>query len=218
MTRSLPTRKRVALRRIAVMAVVLLFVNTILHLGFLLPGQARLTVEERKGTGRTRAVEMNWEPELHLTFLTCLSQNENVTMLSTAYFTYLGWFPGFGNALDCSGEEPLYAGCSYLNRDERAVWYFFGRIDEPEIQRIEIVLYAEEYDSMSHAYAGREVRRVTDVEILEQSGRRYFLARDDGAWDTERDSGPRPEVVAYDADGTELLRMEIQNWNSSHYG
>lgn len=218
MARPLPSRKRVALRRIAVMAAVLMFANSILHLGLLLPRQARLTIEERKGTGWTRTVETRWEPELHPGFLTYLSQNESVTMLSNVYFTHLGWFPGFGNALDCSGEEPLYVGCSYLNRDERAVWYFFGRIDDPKIQRIEIALYAEEYDSMSHAYTGREVRRVMDVEILEESGRRYFLARDDGEWDYERDNSPRPEVAAYAADGTELLRMKIQHWNSSHYG
>lgn len=218
MSKKLPSRKRVALRRIAVMAIALFMINFFMHLGLLLPRQAIHEVEERKGTGRTRTVERVWVPEIHKTHLVYLSQNENVTMLSTAYLTHLGWMPGFGNALDCSGGEPLYAGFTLMNRNERSAMLFFGRVDDPQIARIEIVVYAEEYDERSYAVNGREVRRFTDVEILEQSGHRYFLVKDGEEWDFARDFSPRPHVAAYNAAGEELLFMEITDWNSSHYG
>jgi hypothetical protein len=208
----------VALRRIAVMAIALFMINFFMHLGLLLPRQAIREVEERKGTGRTGTVERVWVPEIHKTHLVYLSQNENVTMLSTAYLTHLGWMPGFGNALDCSGGEPLYAGFTLMNRKERSAMLFFGRVDDPQIAQIEIVVYAEEYDERSYAVNGREVRRFSDVEMLEQSGRRYFLVKDGGEWDFARDFSPRPHVAAYNAAGEELLFMEITDWNSSHWG
>jgi len=218
MREKLPTRKRVALRRMAVAAVALFLINYFMHLGLLLPRQAIHEVEERKGTGWTRTIDRIWVPEIHKTHLAYLSQNEHVTMLSTAYFSPLGWMPGFGNALDCSGGEPLYAGYTLMNRNERSAMLFFGRVDDPEIERIEIVLYAEEYDSMSHAVNGREVCRITDVEILEQSDRRYFLVKNGEEWDFARDFRPRPHVAAYNAAGEEIFFVEITNWNSSHYG
>ena len=218
MREKLPTRRRAALRRIAIMAAVLFVVNFFMNIGLLLPRQAIHEVEERSGTGWTRTVDRIWNPEIYKTHLVYLTQNQNVTLFSSAYLTYLGWMPGFGNALDCSREEPLYAGMSMMSRDENSVWYFFGRVDDPEIQRIEIVMYAEEYDSQSYAVNGREVRRITDVELQEQNGRRYFLVKDSGDWDYDRDNRPRPLVVGYNGAGEEIFRLDIQERNSSHWG
>lgn len=218
MREKLPSRRRVALRRVAIMAAVLFVINFFMHIGLLLPRQAIHELEERNGTGWTRTVDRIWTPEIHRFHLAYLTQNEHATMFSSAYLTHLGWVPAFSNALDCSGGEPLYAGYSLMNRKERSAMFCFGRVDDPEIERIEIVLYAEEYDSKSHAMNGREVRRITDVEIIEQSGRRYFLVKDGEEWDFARDFRPRPHVVAYNAAGEELLFMEITKWNSSYYG
>ena len=212
------SRKRTALRRIAVMAVVLFVINYFMHIGLLLPRQAIHEVEERNGTGWTRTVDRMWVPEIHKTHLAYLTQSENVLLFSSAYLTILGWMPGFGSALDCRGGEPLYAGYSQMSRDETEVRFLFGRVDDPEIKRIDIVLHAEEYDSHSYAVDGREVRRFTDVELLEQSGRRYFLVKDDGAWDYDRDNRPRPWAVCYNAAGEEICRLDISRQNFSYWG
>ena len=69
MTEKLPTRRRVALRRIAIMAAVLFVINFFMHIGMLLPRQAIHEVEERNGTGWTRTVEPApnlWNPFLVL--------------------------------------------------------------------------------------------------------------------------------------------------------
>lgn len=211
-------RKRTALRRIAVMAAVLFVINFFMHIGLLIPRQAIHEVEERNGTGWTRTVDRMWVPGIHNFHLAYLTQNENVTLFSSAYLTIVGWMPGFGSALDCRGGEPLYAGYTMMHRDENEVWFLFGRVDYPEIDRVEISLCAEEYDSMSHAQTGREVRRITDVALREQSGRRYFLVKDSGEWDYDRDNQPRPWAVCYNAAGEEVYRLDIQHQNSSYWG
>lgn len=218
MGKKLRTRKQTALRRIAVMVAVLFVINFFMHIGLLIPRQAIHEVEERNGTGWTRTVDRMWAPEIHTSHLVYLNQNENVTMFSSAYLTIVGWMPGFGNVLDCRGGEPLYAGFTMMHRDEKETWFLYGRVDDPEIERVEIELRAEEYDSNSYAVDGREVRRITDVELQEQDGRRYFLVKDGGAWDYDRDNRPRPWAVCYNAAGTEIHRMDIRHQNSSHWG
>ena len=217
MTEKLPTRRRVALRRIAIMAAVLFVINFFMHIGMLLPRQAIHEVEERNGTGWTRTVDRMWVPEIHTFHLAYLTQSENVTLFSSAYLTVLGWMPAFSNALDCSEEAPIHAGQSAMSRDEGEVWFFFGRVDDPEIERVELSLCAEEYDDRSYAQTGREVRRITDVELLEQSGRRYFLVKDGREWDYDRDNQPRPLVLGYNAAGEEIFCLDIQEKNFSHW-
>jgi hypothetical protein len=91
-------------------------------------------------------------------------------------------------------------------------------VDDPEIRRVEILMYAEAYDDRSYAVEGREVRRITDVELQEQSGYRYFLVRDEGEWDYDRDNQPRPWAVCYNAVGEEITRLDIRHQNFSHWG
>ena len=124
----------------------------------------------------------------------------------------------FHVALDCTTEEPLYAGMSYMSRDGKQVWYFFGRVDDPAIQRVETSLCETTYDNMSYAHVGEEVHRMAGIPLEEQSGRRYFLAKYNGEWDYEVHSQVHPIVIGYDGDGQELIRMEIEHGNSSSFG
>ena len=189
-----------------------------MHLGLILPIQTVRQQEERAGIGRTRVVERVWVPEIHRTHLAYLTENEEATLFSSCHLTLYGWMAGFQVAVDCTGEEPLYAGASYMGRDGNSAWYFFGRVDDPAIQRVEISLCAEVYDSMSHAYVGEEVHRMAGITLEEQSGRRYFLVKYTEGGDHERHSRCRPVVIGYDSHGNELFRMEIEEWISSSFG
>lgn len=71
---------------------------------------------------------------------------------------------------------------------------------------------------MSHPLLGAEVRRITDIELMEQSGRRYFLVKDRGEWDTDRYNRLRPILLGFDESGSEILRMEIEEGIYSYYG
>lgn len=214
----LPSRKRTALRRIAIAAAAVFCVNFFMHIGLLLPIQAIWQLEEREGARHTSVVTRDWAPEIHKTHLVYLTENDDTTLFGSAYLTVCGWMAGFSVALDCSETAPLYAGRSYMSRDDGAVWYFFGRVDDPAIETVEVSLCAEEYDSESHAYTSREVRRLTTEDFLEKDGRRYFLLRDSGEWDSGFGSSPRPVAIGYDGAGGEVARVDIEQGISSYFG
>jgi hypothetical protein len=212
------SRKRTSIRKTALCLAAVLLIQHIMHLGLLFPIQTVWQMEERAGIEKTRVVDRNWAREIQKTRIAFLSENDEATLFSSCYLTIYGWMPGFGVALDCSEEEPLYAGVSYMNRDEASAWYFFGRVDDPTIQRVEISLCAEDYDSMSHPVLGEEIHRMAGIPLEEQSGRRYFLAKYTEGWDYERYLRCRPVVIGYDSAGNEVTRMEIEDWNSASFG
>ena len=211
-------RKRLALRRLVTAAVLMVLINHFFLLGSIFPRQCIWNLEERKGVRHTSVVARDWTPEIHKTHLVYLTENEETTLFGSTYLSLYGWFEGFSVALDCSEEAPLYAGRSYMSRDDGKVWYFFGRVDDPAIETVTVSLCAEEYDSESHAYTGREVRRLTTAELTEKDGRRYFLLRDSGEWDNDIGSSPRPVAIGYDSDGNEVARMDIEQGNASYFG
>ena len=212
------TRRQSALKAAAVTLAVILFVNHVMHLGQIFPIQTVWQLEGRAGIEHTRVVKRSSVPEIHRTHIAFLSENEKATLFSSCGLTLYGWSPAFHVALDCTGEEPLYAGASYMHRDDSRAWYFFGRVDDPAIQRVEISICSEEYDEMSYAYVGEEIHRMAGIPLEEQSGRRYFLVKYTGEWNHEIRSSPRSIVISYDGEGNELNRMEIEEWISSSFG
>ncbi len=214
----LPSRKRTALRRIAIAAAAVFCVNFFMHIGLLLPIQAIWQLEEREGARHTSVVTRDWAPEIHKTHLVYLTENDETTLFGSAYLTVYGWMAGFSVALDCSEEAPLYAGRSYMGRDDGNVWYFFGRVDDPAIETVEVSLRSEEWNETTRTPSYREIRRLTTEDFLEKDGRRYFLLRDDGEWDNETCSSPQPAAIGYDRFGNEVARVDIEQGISSYFG
>lgn len=213
------TRRQSALRAAAIALAVMLFLNHVMHLGLIFPVQTVWQLEERAGIEHTRVVKRSHTPEIQKTNIAFLSENDEATLFSSCHLTIYGWMANFHVALDCTGEEPLYAGVSYMSRDENRAWYFFGRVDDPAIQRVEISLCETEPNKMGYVHlVGDEVHRMAGIPLEEQSGRRYFLAKYNGEWDYEVHSQVHPIVIGYDGDGQELIRMEIEQWISSSFG
>lgn len=209
------TRRQLALRAAAITLAVMVFVVHVMHIGLIFPIQTVWQLEERAGIEHTRVVDWSRTPEIQRTNIAFLSENDEATMFSSCHLTIYGWMANFHVALDCTGNKPLYTGASYMGRDGRQAWYFFGRVDDPAIQRLEISLCEETYDHMSYAHVGNEVHRMTGIQLEEQSGRRYFLVKYNGEWEY---SGVRSVILAYDSEGNEVTRMEPENWNSSSFG
>ena len=214
----LPSRKRVALRRIAIAAVVIFCVNFFMHIGLLLPIQSIWQLEEREGARHTSVVTRDWAPEVHRAHLVYLTENDDTSLFGSTYLSIYGWMAGFSVALDCTGEAPLYAGRSYMSRDDGKVWYFFGRVDAPAIETVTVSLQSEDWDAEAQTFNRREVRSLTTAELLEKDGRRYFLLRDGGEWDSDTCSSPRPVVIGYDSAGSEVARVDIEQGNASYFG
>ena len=106
-----------------------------------------------------------------------------------------------------------------MNRDEKRAWYFFGRVDDPAIQRVEISLCETAQNKMGYVHlVGDEVHRMAGIPLEEQSGRRYFLVKYNGEWDYDAHSRVHPIVIGYDGTGQELVRMEIEYGSSSSFG
>ena len=194
-------RKRLALRRLVTAAVLMVLINHFFLLGSIFPRQCIWNLEERKGVRHTSVVARDWTPEIHKTYL-----------------SLYGWFEGFSVALDCSEEAPLYAGRSYMGRDDGNVWYFFGRVDDPAVETVEVSLRSEEWNETTRTPSYREIRRLTTEDFLEKDGRRYFLLRDDGEWDNETCSSPQPAAIGYDRFGNEVARVDIEQGISSYFG
>lgn len=214
--KKLRTRWQTALKRFFIMAAVMILVNHFMILGLLLPIQAIRKVEERQGTGRTRVVTRVHVPEIYASMLLYLTENENTTMLVDTHLNLFGWMPDFGTALDCTGGAPLYAGRVCLYHDSEDVSYFFGCVDDPDIETVSVRLFASEVDEMSHRVPGEEVECLTVPELYEKEGRRYFLLRDDGQYSEERH--PIPIAIGYDSGGNEVARLEIEEGRSTFYG
>ena len=211
------TRCQSALRAAAITLVVMMFMVHVMHLGLIFPVQTVWQLEERAGIEHTRVVKRSHTPEIQKTNIAFLSENDEATLFSSCHLTIYGWLANFHVALDCTGEEPLYAGVSYMSRDENQAWYFFGRVDDPAIQRVEISLCEETYDNMSYAHVGDEVYRMAGIPLEEQSGRRYFLVKYNDGWDYDAHSRPYPVVIGYDSAGEELVRLEIEYGNASMF-
>ena len=214
----LPSRKRTALRRIAIAAAAVFCVNFFMHIGLLLPIQAIWQLEEREGARHTSVVARDWAPEIHKTHLVYLTENDDTTLFGSAYLTVCGWMAGFSVALDCSEEAPLYAGRFYMGREDRNIWYFFGRVDDPAIETVEVSLRSEEWSETTRTPFYLEIRRLTAENFLEKDGRRYFLLRDSGEWDRGFGSSPQPVAIGYDSAGGEVARVDIEQGISAFFG
>lgn len=211
-------RRRKALRAVAVTLAAWLFMVHVMHIGLLFPRQAIWQLEERAGIAHaTRVVERSRTAEIRASMLTYLVGNEEAAMLGGTYLTLYGWMAGFSIALDCTEDAPVHAGVYYMSRDERNVRYVFGRVEDPEIVRVEVSLCPEEVDEQGHSVVGEEVRRLTDLTLTEQDGHRYFLAKDGSPWEAERRA--IPVVYGYDGAGREVLRLEVtEDWLYSSLG
>ena len=213
------TRRQSALRVTGIALAAVVFVVHVMHLGLIFPVQTVWQMEERAGIKHTRVVKRSSVSEIHRTHIAFLSENEEATLFSSCGLTLYGWSPAFHVALDCTGDEPLYAGASYMHRDDNRAWYFFGRVDDPAIQRVEISLCETESNKMGYVHlVGDEVHRMAGIPLEEQSGRRYFLVKYTGEWDYEVHSRVHPIVIGYDSAGKELVRMEIEQGISSSFG
>ena len=210
-------RRRRAIRQTLLCLTAVLLIQHIMHLGLILPIQTVRQQEERAGIGRTRVVERVRVPEIHRTHLAYLTENEEATLFSSCHLTLYGWMASFQVAVDCTEEAPLHAGFSFMYGDEERAWYGFGRVDDPRIARIELSLQSQMWDPEAEAYYMEEVRRITEIELTEQSGHRYFLEKDSGEWDSYRYSTPQAVAIGYDHDGQEIARREIEEWIASMY-
>lgn len=215
------SRRRMVLRRFAVFLIALLAVNHIFQLGFLLPVQAIRQVEERQGVPHGETLARLWTPEIHRTHLVYLRGSEDAVTIADTYLTLYGWMGGFGWTLDCTTGEPLYAGEMTMYRDGGAhgtICCYYGRVDDPEIARVEISVRGAYYDEADGTETWEEAVNlpVEGEDFLVRDEGRYFLVKDiRPEW--PYDSARRAWVIAYDGAGNVVTEFQIEQGTHSYF-
>ena len=128
---------------------------------------------EHEGIGRAWVVERKWEPSLYKTHLFYLMENECAVMLGDTHLSPLGWETMFGATVDCTGEEPIYAGYHQISHDDKVLGCYFGQINDPAIETVVISIQQEEYDQGKAVRS--ELRRLTVEQEDFVTGRDIFL-------------------------------------------
>ena len=215
------SRPRMVLRRLAIFLIALLAVNHIMQLGFLLPVQAIRQVEERQGAPHGQTLARLWTPEVHGTHLVYLRGGENAVTIADTYLSFYGWMGGFGWALDCTREEPLYAGemTMYQDNGRGTVCCYYGRVDAPEITRVEISVRGAYYDETSGTEIWEETANlpVEGEGFIQREEGRYFLV-EDVIQEWPYDSARRAWVIGYDETGTVVTEFKIEEGTHSYFG
>ena len=216
----LSSRPQMVLRRFAVFLIALLAVNHLMQLGFLLPVQAIRQVEERRGAPHGETLARLWTPEIHRTHLVYLRGSENAVTIADTYLTLYGWMGGFGWTLDCATGESLYAGEMTMYRDGGAhgtVCSYFGRVDDPEIARVEISVRGAYYVDGAEAWEEAVNLPVEGEDFLTRDEGRYFLVEDiRPEW--PYDSARRAWIIAYDGAGNVVAEFQIDEGTHSYFG
>ena len=193
------SRKRRALHRILTALLVLFLANQVFHTAYFLPIQVLRAQEEMLGAGRATVIERQWEPraaDARGTYTVYFAGNENVTLVKGVQLSFLqGWTGDLIRALDCSREAPLYVGQFWkAYRDDCAVCYLFGRVDDPTIQTVTIS-------------DGQQMLTISREDFIEQDGRTYFLLR---SQDKMRPVKERyREAHAWNESGTLIVEIPI---------
>ena len=216
--KTLPTRKKAALRRIIRLAVILVLAWQFFHVGLVLPVQGIYGAVERGGATGTRVSAREWNPDFRVTQLFYLTGSEEATVLADTSLGLFGWESGFECTLDCTEGAPLYAGERSMTRQDRdqRLHFYFGRVDDPEIASVAVSIQMETYENGQ--MQRREIERLEVPELLERNGYRYFWVHRLREVQEDSDGIVRAAVITRDSSGREIGQLEIQQGSYSSYG
>ena len=212
------TRRGRAIWWAAAAAVLLLLANHVFRMGFLLPLQGIRDIEERQGAPHGETLARLWTPEVHATHLVYLRGSEKAVTIADTYLTVYGWMGGFGWTLDCAEDAPLYAGEMTMRQDDQTetVCCYYGRVDDPEIARVEISVRGAYYAETGELWEEAANLPVEGEDFIVRDEGRYFLA-EDVIDDRSHESYHRAWIIAYDEDGNVVAEFQIQEGTHSIY-
>ena len=213
------TRRGRAIWWAAAAAVLLLLANHVFRMGFLLPLQGIRDIEERQGAPHGETLARLWTPEVHATHLVYLRGSEDAVTIADTYLTVYGWMGGFGWTLDCTEDAPLYAGEMTMRQDDQTetVCCYYGRVDDPEIARVEISVRGAYYAETGELWEEAANLPVEGEDFVQRDEGRYFLV-EDIRQEWPYDSSGRAWIIAYDEDGNVMEEFQIDQGTHSYFG
>ena len=210
------------LRRLAWFLLILLAANHVMHIGYLLPLQGIRDVEERLGAPHGETLSRLWTPEIYKTQLVYLRGSEEAVTIADTHLSLFGWVSGFGWALDGTREVAVHAGEMTMYRDGGAhgtVCCYYGRVDDPEIVRVEISVRGAYYDEVRGTETWEEAVSlpVGPEDFIVREEGRYFLVEDIRP-DWPYDSSRQAWLVGYDGAGNAVTEFRIEEGTHSYFG
>lgn len=219
--KKLTTRRHRALRNI-VIAVLVIALHFSISYYSLTPVLALEYAKNRSGVyDPTEVVTSQWVPEMHRFHRLYMIENENMVALSSTIFRVVGWEGSFVWPVDCTQERPLHFGAVRMNHsgesEENAIIFFYGRIDDKSIERIELLEVSLEgktifeVDALENAVSCIELTR---SEWMEKDGQYYFLqkAKASDDWSVQL------YIRAFDSEGNEVYQSYIDNQSGVSWG
>lgn len=214
----LTTRKRRALRRVLILLILVIASWVLGSYGYL-PSDNLRELEEMQGVGRMEVLRRIWNPATDgWNRMVYLSVNENAVMLSGCFWNpFEGWTGSTYSIIDCSKEEvPVHSLIHLETRDgedgkriTNAPVRTYGRVDDPDVEVIELRLWITEDGRERRQIA---VQRSERKDWMQLNGRTYFLMQTDRLeWE-----GPsvffEPMLRALDADGNVVAEYMAPDW------
>ncbi|MBR5571278.1 MAG: hypothetical protein IKV99_01355 [Oscillospiraceae bacterium] len=215
------TRRQRAIRNIIITLVVIVLHTSISGYS-LSPHIALEYAKDRNGIyDPTEVVTSCLVPQMHRIHRLYMIENENAVALSSAVLRAIGWEGSFVWAVDCSEERPVHCGYVSMSKrgepdDERQV-FCYGRIDNAEIARLEIVDVSLDEGPVDPENEFEYVDRVIEVpreEWMTQNGRTYFLK----AFPEPQNVAKRRYIFAYDSAGEIIYQTHIEIYSGVTWG
>lgn len=215
------TRRHRALRNIAI-AVIVIVLHSCISYYSLTQMMALKYAKERVGIyDETEVVTMQRVPELHRFHHLYMIENENTVALSSVILRFVGWEGGFAWPVDCTQDRPLHFGAVRMNHSGEnkgnAIIFFYGRIDDKSIERIELLEVTTEYSSAEDEIVFKDI--ISSIESprsewMEKNGHYYFLEKIKATdnWSAQH------HIRAYDGDGAVVYESQSDNQSGVSWG
>ena len=216
------TRKRKALRRSIIAALLILSSIFVSPFNFL-PSQSLRLQEDDRLTGRTHITRYMTKLPMRpgSIALATLSENENaVVWCMHKYNLFMGWYPGSGTEADCSGDAPAVAADCWIGRSEtdEHCAVFIGRVMDDNIASVEIVARvdrptyppSQEYVSIAWRDGFDRMDGAETFCIYAEDSEQYYMEPDGTMLSFV------PMIRCYDAAGGMIYSAGMnQSWSTS---
>lgn len=215
------TRRHRALQYI-VIALIVILIHTSVSGYSLTPHLALEYAKDRNGIyDPTEVITVQSVPEMHRFHRLYMFENENTVALGSAILRIIGWEGSFVWSVDCSEERPIHCGYVSMSKqgkddNDRQV-FCYGRIDAPEITRLEIVDVSLDNGPVDPENEFQYIDRVIEVpreEWMTQNGHTYFLKE----FQEPQNVAKRRYIFGYDSAGEIVCQNYIEIYSGVTWG
>lgn len=219
--KKLVSRRYRALRNIAI-AVLVVAIHASINYYALTPMLALEYAKDRSGVyDPTEVVTMQRVPEMHRFHRLYMIENENMVALGSTIFRTVGWEGSFVWPVDCTEDLPVHCGEVAMSHsgqsDGERLRFYFGRIDDKNIERIELLEVSlngksiYEVDILENTASSFEL---TKDDWIKKDGQYYFLQK----ITPSEDWSVQLYIRAYNSEGNEVYQSYIDNQSGVSWG